>query len=49
MDCENENLYTKSRSHDQDDCNVHIWLKPFKTLLLKNRKADGLETPLAEF
>ena len=32
-----ESLIAKSRSHDQDDLHAHIWLKPFKNLLLQNR------------
>ena len=36
----NENLFTVSGSHDQDGRHAHIWLKPFKNLLLRNRWAD---------
>ena len=33
-----------SRSHDQDGRHAHIWQKPFKNLLLRNRWADLHET-----
>ena len=39
-----ESLIAKSRSHDQDGCHAHIWLKPLKNLLLQNRQADFHET-----
>ena len=34
----------KSRSHDQDGRHAHIWLKPFKNLLLQNWLTDFNET-----
>ena len=39
-----ESLVAKSRSHDQDGRQAHIWLKPLKNLLLQNRLADFHET-----
>ena len=39
-----ESLIAKSRSHDQDGLHAHIWLKPFKNLLLQNRQANFHET-----
>ena len=41
-----ENLFKRSRPHDQYGHNAHIWLKKqtLKTLLLWNQKADGLGT-----
>ena len=40
----NDILFTASGSHDQDGCHAHIWSKPFKNLLLQNRRADFHET-----
>ena len=40
----NESLFKWSWSHDQDGRHAHIWLKPFKNLLLQNQKADDLRT-----
>ena len=41
---ENESMLTASWSHDQDGHHAHIWSKPFKHLLLRNRRADFYET-----
>ena len=41
---ENEILFAASGSHDQDGRHAHIWSKPFKNLLLQNRRADFQET-----
>ena len=35
-----QNIY----AHDIDGHHAHIWLKPFKNLLLQNQKADDLGT-----
>ena len=40
----NEILFAASGSHDQDGRHAHIWSKPFKNLLLQNRRADFHET-----
>ena len=40
----NEILFATSGSHDQDGRHAHIWSKPFKNLLLQNRRADFHET-----
>ena len=40
----NESLFAASGSHDQDGRHAHIWGKPFKNLLLQNRRADFHET-----
>ena len=40
----NENLMTWCWSHDQDGWHAHIWLKPFKNLLLQNRWTNFHET-----
>ena len=40
----NDILFAASGSHDQDGPHAHIWLKPFKNLLLQNRRADFHET-----
>ena len=40
----NESLFAGSWSHDQDGRHAHIWSKPFKNLLLQNRRADFHET-----
>ena len=40
----NENLMTWCWSHDQDGYHAHIWEKPFKNLLFRNRRADFHET-----
>ena len=40
----NEILFAASGSHDQDGHHAHIWSKPFKNLLLQNRRADFHET-----
>ena len=40
----NERLFKRSWSHDQDGRHAHIWLKSLKNLLLRNQKADDLET-----
>ena len=40
----NEILFAPSGSHDQDGRHAHIWSKPFKNLLLQNRRADFHET-----
>ena len=40
----NESLFAASGSHDQDGRHAHIWSKPFKNLLLQNRRADFHET-----
>ena len=40
----NEKLMTWCWSCDQDGCHAHIWYKPFKNLLLRNRQADFHET-----
>ena len=40
----NEIFFAASGSHDQDGRHVHIWYKPFKNLLLQNRRADFHET-----
>ena len=40
----NEILFAESGSHDQDGRHAHIWSKPFKNLLLQNRRADFHET-----
>ena len=40
----NDILFAASGSHDQDGRHAHIWSKPFKNLLLQNRKADFHET-----
>ena len=40
----NDILFTASGSHDQDGRHAHIWSKPFKNLLLQNRRADFRET-----
>ena len=40
----NEILFAASGSHDQDGRHTHIWSKPFKNLLLQNRRADFHET-----
>ena len=40
----NEILFAASGSHDQDGRHAHIWQKPFKNLLLQNRRADFQET-----
>ena len=37
-------LFAASGSHDQDGRHAHIWQKPFKNLLLQNRRADFRET-----
>ena len=39
----NERLFKQSWSHDQDDCNANT-VKTLKYLLLRNQKADDLET-----
>ena len=44
MGWRNEYLFKRSRSHDQDGRHAHIWLKTLKNLLLRNQKADDLET-----
>ena len=33
-------LFAASGSHDQDGLHAHKWSKPFKNLLLQNRRAD---------
>ena len=40
----NEILFMASGSHDQDGRHAHIWLNPFKNLLLQNRWTDFHET-----
>ena len=40
----NEILFAASGSHDKDGRHAHIWSKPFKNLLLQNRRADFQET-----
>ena len=40
----NDILFMESGSHDQDGRHAHIWSKPFKNLLLQNRRADFHET-----
>ena len=40
----NDILFVASGSHDQDGRHAHIWYKPFKNLLLQNRRADFYET-----
>ena len=40
----NDILFAASGSHDQDGRHAHIWSKPFKNLLLQNRRADFHET-----
>ena len=40
----NESLFAASGSHDQDGRHAHICKKPFKNLLLQNRRADFHET-----
>ena len=40
----NDILFAPSGSHDQDGRHAHIWSKPFKNLLLQNRRADFHET-----
>ena len=40
----NESLFAASGSHDQDGRHAHIWSKPFKNLLLQNRRANFHET-----
>ena len=40
----NDILFTASGSHDQDGHHAHIWSKPFKNLLLQNRRIDFHET-----
>ena len=40
----NEILFAASGSHDQNGRHAHIWSKPFKNLLLQNRRADFHET-----
>ena len=40
----NKNLMTWCWSHNQDGSHAHIWLKPFKNLLLWNQQADFHET-----
>ena len=40
----NDILFAASGSHDQDGRHAHIWYKPFKNLLLQNRRADFHET-----
>ena len=40
----NNILFAASGSHDQDGRHAHIWSKPFKNLLLQNRRADFHET-----
>ena len=37
-------LFAASGSHNQDSRHAHIWLKPFKNLLLQNRQTDFHET-----
>ena len=36
----NERLFAGSGSLDQDGCHAHIWLKPFKNLLLWNQRTS---------
>ena len=36
------NFFKWSWSHGQDGRHAHIWLKPFKNLLLQNQKVDDL-------
>ena len=38
----NESLFGASVTHDQDGCHAHIWQKPFKSLLLRNQRANNL-------
>ena len=40
----NDILFAASGSHNQDGRHAHIWSKPFKNLLLQNRRADFHET-----
>ena len=40
----NKILFAASGSHDQDGRHAHICQKPFKNLLLKNRRADFHES-----
>ena len=40
----NNILFAASGSHDQDGRHAHIWQKPFKNLLLQNRRPDFHET-----
>ena len=40
----NEILFAAFGSHDQDGRHAHIWSKPFKNLLLQNRRADFHKT-----
>ena len=40
----NESLFAVSGSHDQDGHHAHIWYKPIKNLLLRNRQVDFHET-----
>ena len=40
----NESLFKRSRSHDQNGRHAHIMVKTLKILLLRNQKADDLES-----
>ena len=40
----NDILFAASGSLNQNGHHAHLWLKPFKNLLLQNRQADSQET-----